>query len=161
MESPTVADVETLTDLWVDLAAGQRDYGSHLYATTNREIARDSVAHHVATEGLLVARVDEPAETIAGFVMFAPEGGHYDQDVSRGVIENLYVAPDYRNEGIGAALLAAAESRLVAAGLDAVTLDAMATNEAARRFYRRHGYEPHRVELEKRVENDNKTRQDD
>jgi len=30
-----------------------------------------------------------------------------------------------------------------------VALETMADNEAARRFYRRHGYEPHRIELER------------
>jgi ribosomal protein S18 acetylase RimI-like enzyme len=161
IESPTVADLETLADRWVELARGQLAYGSHLRPAANRGLVRDTIAHHVATGGVLVARtVDEAKSTIVGFVMFAPESGQYEQDVTRGVIQNLYVVPDWRDAGIGEALLAAAESRLAENGMDVVTLDAMADNEAARRFYRRQGYHIYRVELEKRVENDNKTRQD-
>ncbi|SEO72157.1 Acetyltransferase (GNAT) family protein [Halogranum amylolyticum] len=162
IESPTVSEVETLADLWVDLARGQREYGSHLRTASNREFVRDTIAHQIASGGILVARAtaNELSE-IVGFVTFSPESGQYDQDVTRGVIQNLYVVPERRDEGVGEKLLAAAESRFATAGIDVVTLDAMAANEAARRFYRRQGYRVHRVELEKRVENDNKTRQDD
>jgi ribosomal protein S18 acetylase RimI-like enzyme len=161
VESPTVADVEVLADLWVDLARDQLDYGSHLRPSSNRGLVRDTIAHHVTTDGLLVARAADDAERdIVGFVMFSLETGQYDQDVVRGVIQNLYVLPNYRGAGVGGALLTAAETALADADADVVTLDAMAENEAARRFYRRHGYDAHRVELEKRVESDNKTRQD-
>lgn len=161
VESPTVADVEVLADLWVDLARDQLEYGSHLRPSANRGLVRDTIAHHVATDGLLVVRAaDDTEQDIVGFVMFSPETGQYDQDVVRGVIQNLYVVPDCRGSGVGGRLLAAAEAALVDVGVDVVTLDAMAGNEAARRFYRRHGYDAHRVELEKRVESDNKTRQD-
>lgn len=156
IEPPTTDEVDELADLWVDLAADQRRYGSRLRAAENREQIRDSIAHHVVAGGLLVAR----APDIVGFVMFAPEASQYDQDVDRGVIQNIYVRPDRRNEGIGAALLARAESMLAAAGVDVVTLDAMAEKDSARRFYQRQGYDVHRVELEKRVENDNNSKGD-
>lgn len=96
---------------------------------------------------------DDP-ERIVGFVMFGPETGSFDLDVSRGVVENLYVLPAYRGEGRGSALLEAAETRLFERGFDRVCLDVMAGNEAARRFYARHGYAPHRVQLEKGPKND-------
>lgn len=94
------------------------------------------------------ARAEEPR----GFVMFSVESGRYGQDVSRGVVDNLYVRPGARDRGIGAELLAAAERTLREAGVDAVSLDAMAGNEGARRFYRRHGYAPHRIEYEKELD---------
>lgn len=157
IEPATTAEVDTLTELWVDLAHGQSEYGSHVLPTANRERIRDSIARHAVSGGLLVARTSD----IVGFVMFGPETGSYEQDVSRGIIQNLYVRADHRNEGIGTSLLTAAESALASAGVDVVSLNAMAENEAARRFYRRHGYDVHRVELERRVENDNKPRQDE
>lgn len=101
--------------------------------------------------------------TIVGFVMFGPETGSYEQSVDRGIIENVYVHPDYRNLGVGKALLDAAECALAESGVDTIALEAMATNNAARRLYARRGYQPHRVELEapvkrlagvKRAEND-------
>lgn len=157
IEPATTADVDDLTELWVDLAHDQCKYGSHLLPTANRERIRNSIARHIVSGGLLVARTSD----VVGFVMFGLETGSYEQDVSRGVIQNLYVRPDHRDEGIGTRLLTAAEARLASAGADVVSLNAMVENEAARRFYRRHGYDVHRVELERRVENDNNPRTDE
>jgi ribosomal protein S18 acetylase RimI-like enzyme len=74
-------------------------------------------------------------------------------------VQNIYVTPNHRGEGIGSELLAEAETRLAEAGADAVSLEVMADNEGARRFYRRHSYGPHRVELEKSVESDTLTKE--
>lgn len=147
VELPDRSELDDIADLWVDLAEGQRAYGSHLLAETNRSAVRDALARSLVTGGLLVARVDGE---LAGFVMFGPESQRYEQDVQRGFVDNIYVAPDHRGEGVGSDLLAAAESKLREAGVDTLSLEVMADNERARRFYRRHGYEPHRVELEKR-----------
>jgi ribosomal protein S18 acetylase RimI-like enzyme len=160
LEPATTDDVDRLADLWVDLARDQRDHGSHLRADANRSAVRETVARHVVTGGLLVARVDgEDAEGtddaddgIAGFVMFGPETVSYEQDVSRVVVQNIYVVPGRQRQGIGSALLSAAEDALRDSGADAVVLETMADNDAARAFYRRHGYEPHRVELEKQTD---------
>ena len=151
LEPATTDDVDRLADLWVDLARDQRAHGSHLRADANRSAVRETVARHVVTGGLLVARVDAD-DGLVGFVMFGPETGSYEQDVSRGVVQNIYVVPGWQRRGIGSALLSAAEDALRDAGADAVVLETMADNEAARAFYRRHGYEPHRVELEKQTD---------
>lgn len=89
------------------------------------------------------------AEGVLGFVMFGLETGGYEQDVTRGVVHNLYVRPPHRDRGVGSALLDAAESALAERGADVVSLEAMLANQAAVRFYRRNGYRCHRVELEK------------
>lgn len=138
-------DVDQLVDLWVSLAEGQREHGSHLLSEANSVRIRESIVRHVVSDSLLIADTGE----VAGFVMFSAESGGYEQDCTRGVIENLYVRPPYRDGGIGAALLETAEELLHADGADAVALEVMAANEDARRFYRRHGYRPHRIELEK------------
>nr|WP_117595331.1 GNAT family N-acetyltransferase [Haloprofundus halophilus] len=140
-----------IADLWVALADGQREFGSHLRAEENREQIYDAITRHIIVGGLLVARDSD----IVGFVMFEPEVDGYEQDISRGTIQNVYVDPEYRNDGVGSALLDAAESALAGAGADVIRLEAMAGNDAARRLYERRGYRLHRVELEKRVENDN------
>ena len=151
IRTATTAETDTVVDLWVDLAGDQRTHRSHLLAEANRAAIRESIANRVFSERVLVATVEE---TIAGFVAFTVKSGRYRQDVSQGSIENLYVRPAHRGAGIGSALLSAAEDRLAAEGVDNVGLEVMADNEAARRFYRRHGYRAHRVELEKSVEND-------
>lgn len=143
--TPSLSAAERLVEQWLSLAESQRRFESHLLVSENRTRIRESICNHIATGRLLVAR----DEAIRGFVMFTIEVGGYEQDVTRGLVENLYVDPDHRNDGVGARLLDNAETELQTQGADVVTLDVMAANEAGRRFYRRHGYEPHRLELEK------------
>ncbi|QLG62451.1 GNAT family N-acetyltransferase [Halorarum salinum] len=159
VEPATMDDVDALADRWVALAAGQRAHGSSLLADENRPVARDAVARHVVTGGLLVAR---GPDGVRGFVMFAPETGSYEEDVDRGVVTNLYVDPEHREGGLGGRLLAEAEAALAAEGADVVSLEAMADNRAARRFYAGAGYHEHRITFEKRLgtgENDTDSRE--
>jgi ribosomal protein S18 acetylase RimI-like enzyme len=153
-------DAEAVADCWVDLAAEQRDHGSHLFADRNRSAARETALRHAVTGGLFVARPgdDAPASLseaavggLLGFVTASPTSGSFATDADRGVVRNIYVRPAARGEGIGTALLVAAEDHLVENGASVLSLEVMARNEAARRFYRRHGYDDHRVEMEKPV----------
>lgn len=145
IETADTADADCIIEMWVELADSQRRYGSHIPGESNRKPIRESVLRHITGDQLLVARRDE----ILGFVMFAEEHGSFEQDVTRGMVENLYVEPAARNEGIGSRLLSRAESHLEERGVDTVSLNVMAENDAARRFYRQHGYDPHRIEFEK------------
>ena len=155
IEQPDVSDADRLADLWVALAADQRAYGSYLLPEENRETIRESVARHVITGGLFVARDEETDDgtagggDIVGFVMFGPETGAYEQDVRKGVVQNIYVDPERRGEGVGGRLLAAAEDAMREDGAETIVLDVMARNERAREFYRRHGYRDHRVTMAK------------
>lgn len=151
IERPDTGVAGDVADLWVALAREQRPFGSHLRAERNRPVIREALVRHIIADGLLVARTEGD---LVGFVMYGPESERYEQDVSRGIVRNLVVSPGHRNEGIGAALLAAAETALAEAGFEVVALSALAGNEAARRFYTRQGYREHRVELEKPLESD-------
>lgn len=147
---PQTERTDALVDLWVELASGQRQYGSHVRGEPNRSQIRESLFRHIASGRVLVAETDQ----LCGFVMFAIEQGEYEQEVQRGIIENLYVREEVRNDGVGTALLVTAEHELENQGVDRIMLSVMAANDDARRFYRRHEYEPHRVELEKSVSGD-------
>lgn len=59
--------------------------------------------------------------------------------VTRSHIENLFVAPPAQGRGVGTALLAEVESRLLGR-FDAVTLRCLCVNPDARRLYDRGGY---------------------
>jgi len=142
---PDTGSVDELVELWLELADDQQQYGSHVRAEQNRSQIRESLLRYAAGDRVLAARRD----SICGFVMFSIEHGEFEQDVTRGIVENLYVASDSRNEGIGSELLSAAETELYGRGADVISLGVMAANEAARRFYRRHGYDLYRVEMEK------------
>ena len=156
VEAGTTDDVDEVVERWVELAEGQRAFGSHLLAADNHEVVRDAIVRRLVAGELLVARADE---SIVGFVTFGLETGVYAQDTTRGVVQNIYVVPESRGEGVGSTLLRSAEESLFESGADAISLEVMADNDDARRFYQRHGYRPHRVEMEKRPENDTLTKE--
>lgn len=160
IDTADMGEADDIADHWVSLAREQYEYGSQLVADGNRSLVREEICRHIVVGGLFVARSsesegsvdsgnDERDSAIVGFVMFAPDSGRYEQTTSVGVVESLYVVPDRRGEGIGSELLAAAEEALRADGADVIRLDVMAANEAARRFYARHGYGDHRVTMTK------------
>jgi GNAT superfamily N-acetyltransferase len=62
----------------------------------------------------------------------------YDGPVA--VLDELYVVPDRRGEGVGSELLAAAESSVRARGGQLLEINVDAPDTGARRFYERHGY---------------------
>lgn len=73
-------------------------------------------------------------------------------DGHRGWVNYLAVRPDARQVGIGRALMAEFESRLLALGCPKVNLQVRAGNDAVLAFYARLGYEPdHAVSLGKRL----------
>lgn len=146
IERPEPGEIDAVVDLWVALASGQRTYDSHILPDSNRGVIRDTLARHAVTGGLRTAR---HGDEVVGFVSFELERGAYEDDGTRGVVRNVYVDPEYRNRGIGGALLDAAETALADAGATVVALEAMAGNDRARGFYRRRGYAPHRVQFEK------------
>lgn len=144
---PTLSDADALVSLWMELADGQREYGSHLLVSENQVSIRETIGRHIATGRVFVAHDG----SIQGFVTYTVEVTGFEQDVTRGIVENLYVCPDNRNDGLGTALLEAAERDLAEKGVDVIALEAMAANDDARAFYRSHGYSPHRLEFEKTV----------
>jgi len=156
IEPATMDDVEVIANQWLDLAAEQLQYGSHLRVSANSEVIRIALARHVADDTALVARAD----AIAGFVSFEIVDGVFEERVTRGRIQNLYVRPEWRDRGAGSALLEAAESTLADAGAERIAVEAMAPNEDAKRLYESRGYEPHRIEYECRVESDTQTNQE-
>lgn len=155
IDGATLSDLDALAEMWTDLVGSQREHGAHLFADGNRETARDFLGQAVATDNVLVAR---DGDRTVGFVQFREERGVYEQDRSRGFVDNVYVRPDVRNDGVGGQLLAAAERSLARRGMDVVALSVLASNRAARRFYERRGYRSHRVEMERSLESDTHTK---
>jgi ribosomal protein S18 acetylase RimI-like enzyme len=85
--------------------------------------------------------VDEPDDTVIGFVSFGPtrdEDGPDPATVAE--VGTLYIDPDFWSRGAGELLLSAALAQLTEAGFAEVTLWALKTNERARRFYERRGW---------------------
>ncbi|MFP8955006.1 GNAT family N-acetyltransferase [Natrialbaceae archaeon A-arb3/5] len=161
IEPATADDIDAIAELWVRLARDQRDHDSHIYPEENRETMREALAAHRVGDGLLVARL---ADEVVGFASFSIERGSLELDATRGTLSNLYVEPAFRDHGIGTALLDAVEDAFAARGVDVLSLEVMAANDDAVRFYRRHGYETVRITMERplddRSENDTHSKED-
>lgn len=166
VELATIGDLDTLVTQWVDLVEGQREFGSHLLGAENSDTARDVLGQYIAGDHVAVARPTDADQwqadvpPIIGFVMFYVEDGLYEQDVSRGIIENLYVVPDARENGVGSALMTRAESALADRGAAVAALSVMAANQVGRDFYEDRGYDPHRVVFERPLDADSQKPQE-
>jgi len=158
IEPATLDDVDVLVEAWVTLAREQREHGSHVRADRSREAIRESLGRRIVADDVLVAR---DGNDVIGFVTLKIERGRLELSATRGVVPYLFVAPERRDEEVGTELLAAAESRLEERGADVVSLEVMAANEDARRFYRRHGYDLHRVTMEKALSDESDTHSKD
>jgi len=81
------------------------------------------------------------ANELVGYVFVLPESMRFIWDAA--VLNEIYVAPEYRGEGVADDLLVAALD--VAADqdlpLDRIVLDVDPENERAKAFYDRHGFE--------------------
>lgn len=66
-------------------------------------------------------------------------------------IDQLYVDPAFRGEGIGTALIERAESWANNRNCEGLTLSVDVTNEDARAFYDRVGFRERRLKLQKRL----------
>jgi ribosomal protein S18 acetylase RimI-like enzyme len=146
VEAATLDDLDALVEAWLALVESQRGFGSHIESESNRAVARQLLAEYVDAEMVAVAR-DESG--LAGFVMFYEETGTYEQSVRRGVVENVYVRPAARGDGIGTALLDYAEAALAERGVEVVSIAAMAENDRAIELYEQRGYSPHRIVFER------------
>jgi GNAT superfamily N-acetyltransferase len=60
-----------------------------------------------------------------------------------GLLDELYVVPDLRNQGLGTALLKAAEIEVVNGGGEVLEIGVDGEDVDAQRFYERHGYVDH------------------
>ena len=68
-----------------------------------------------------------------------------------GYISDLYVVPDRRGKRIAGLILTALEEHLSSSGVTRLRIASLAENAAALASYRRHGFGPYEVILEKRI----------
>lgn len=63
-------------------------------------------------------------------------------------LRSMFVRPEHRSGGVGATLATEFRAWAADSGAERMTVTAYATNEAAQRFYQRHGFAPMFVSLE-------------
>lgn len=94
------------------------------------------------------ALLAQDAGALVGYAMVEPSSPSYTWRLeATATLETLVVLPEARGRGVGAGLLERAREEARAAGATHLGLGAVAANEGAIRFYRRHGFEPAFVEL--------------
>jgi [ribosomal protein S18]-alanine N-acetyltransferase len=87
----------------------------------------------LVAEGDEVRGIDSAPSPILGFIVAETRR-------KTGHIITIDVVAEARREGVGSALLSAAETQLVQAGALAVALETPVNNDTAIRFYKREGY---------------------
>ncbi|MFW6004370.1 MAG: N-acetyltransferase family protein [Halodesulfurarchaeum sp.] len=105
-----------------------------------RESYLDWVDRCLAEEPRAVQLVEREG-TVVGYVFLLPESLSFIWDGA--VLNELYVLPEFRGEGLGGELVSAAldVAREQDLPLDRLLLDVDRANERARAFYERHGFE--------------------
>ncbi len=141
-----VSDLEALVTLWEALAEAQLAHESRVLTDQNEVPIRKRLGQRIAEEGVEVATDDGRP---IGFVTYRLQQGPLAVAETIGLIEYLFVTPEYRRRGIGSTLLARAESALEARGATVIDIEVLAENDAAQSFYEAHGYGVHRLRLTK------------
>ena len=123
-----------------------RDYDDQAFQTAFRAYFEEMGIQVSNWEGLFAGMTDEGDPTILrmdesgrviGFIQFSRiEMTSWFFEDRYGFIREFWVAPEQRNKGIGAELLAQAEAFFARQGIHKMIL----TSDTAERFYLKHGY---------------------
>ena len=139
LDGVTIVPAETQhVDAIVELLTAQLvEHEIFTPADALREVTRAVVGEPRHGFMLLAVMDDHPAAVaFAAAHISAEHGGVI------GWLEELYVAPEHRGNGIGAALLADIISRAQRLGWRGVELEVVAGHERAAALYLRHGFMP-------------------
>ena len=128
----TAADVPLLLELFGELA--EYEHLEHELKATAEQLREALFGARPAAEALIAARDSQAL----GYALFFPTFSSF--LASSGVwLEDLFVRPDSRGEGVGKALLAAVAARVRERGGERLEWAALDWNELALGFYRRIG----------------------
>lgn len=126
------ADAGTLAEL---LHAFNSEFG---VPTPPAPVLQARLLRHLGT-GALRGVLAEQGEAAIGMALLCPRVSvWYEGGVA--ILDELYLAPDQRGQGIGTQLLRCVEEHLIAEGFACVEINVDGEDHDARRFYERHGY---------------------
>ncbi len=126
----TTADAVTVARL---LDAFNREFDT---ATPGPVVLAKRLGRLLAGDGTIVLLAGDPAVAVA--VLTLRTNVWYEGPVA--LLDELYVVPGLRGQGVGSALLAAAESVTRARGGELLEINVDGQDTDARRFYARPGY---------------------
>lgn len=128
-------DRNALVDLWTEVFDPLPDYGlaDRVFIRSDAERQLDELLADPASEEVFHSRVATTEGTIVGALLTTTFGSTPEIDV-------IFVAPDYRNQGIGSALLEEVGQRLLQAGEHRIVSGYHLANEGSRTWHRRLGF---------------------
>lgn len=126
----TAGDAETVARL---LDTFNREYDTE---TPGVEVLRERLRRLLPEGDVIALLIGDPAIGVA--LLTLRPNVWYDGPV--GLLDELYVAPERRNAGLGTALLRTAEQAVRARGGEVLEINVDGYDTDARRFYERHGY---------------------
>jgi GNAT superfamily N-acetyltransferase len=133
IRTATPADIPLILDLIRALAAYEREPDA--VKTTEADLLRDGFGEHPCFECLIAENRDGKQPEGAGFALY-----FYNYSTWRGRsgihLEDLFVLPRYRGQGIGKALLAKVAARAAERGCVRLQWDVLEWNQTAIDFYR-------------------------
>lgn len=94
-------------------------------------LTSDTLQQRLSSMTVLVAI--SPGEGIVGTIAFSMAAGE-------GHLRGMAVLPEWQGRGVAEALLESAETELMSAKCDRITLDTTEPLQRAMRFYQKHGY---------------------
>jgi GNAT superfamily N-acetyltransferase len=100
------------------------------------EVLRERLSTLLAGDAMFAIVAGSPAIAIA-LVSVRPSVWYAGRV---GVLDELYVEPHHRNEGVGSAILALLRQHATSVGIDAIEINVDEGDIDAQRFYERHGY---------------------
>ena len=118
------------------LDAFNREYET---PTPGPAVLAQRLTHLLAGGDVVALLIGEPAIGVA--LLTLRPNVWYDGPVA--LLDELYVAPDHRGQGLGSTLLAAAERVTRDHGGELLEINVDGEDVDARRFYERHGYANH------------------
>ncbi|WP_423840445.1 GNAT family N-acetyltransferase [Vibrio mytili] len=137
-------DLESLNDLMFDLHDEHHVQSPELFKTAEEIEQEKSIARYIDNPECLVY-VAREAEVIIGFV-----SGHFCELISAvsnpvmmGSVDELYVLPAYRKQGVAIALLEKIESTFTDYGVKQMFVEVWDFNQQALALYKREGFAPH------------------
>jgi GNAT superfamily N-acetyltransferase len=130
-------DVSTLLELFGELA--EYEHLTHELRATEQGLETALFGKRPVAEALIAERdADSGSSEILGYALFFPTFSSF--LTSTGVwLEDLFVRPSHRGEGVGRALLSAVAVRVREQGGERLEWAALDWNELALGFYRRIG----------------------
>lgn len=139
----TATDIDLLLELMAEYYAYD---GLHFDPALARGALKQLLADERLGRAWLIRDGEDGQGRVAGYLFFTfgfslEFGGRF------GLVDELYVRPEYRGRGLGAAALAFAEKTAAAMGFCAVRLEVEHENRRAQKLYQSIGFNAHPRDL--------------